>query len=485
MRGYWGLGMVLAVLAARPAAAQAVAPPADGMVAEVVALVQSGDAAARGAFLGRVLSRTADSARIDQLLARLHEQGAPFEVAPREPFGRSSFARLTSPRARRTATIQLSTDRQEPGRLGQIGILESHATVLDSIQWPATHDLVPLVRANLGRLTRADAFSGVVYIARGDSVLLEEGFGLADREDSVANTGRTRFALASMGKMFTATAILQLVDAGKLRLDDTLARVLPAYPNRERAGRVTIRQLLEHTAGMGDQWSTPKRPVPGLTGQLARAAAVAHAPLLFEPGTRWSYSNEGYTVLGAVVEEVSGMTFHAYLRRHVLEPAGMTETEVASGADDIIPRRAVGYRPRADDALGSGPPRANWSFLGADGMGGAGGGYSTARDLARFGRALRTGALVSPTLRDSMWTGRWPVPGYPGEKYGWGSFVGPAGEHVAVGHGGGGGGSGMDNGFRQLTDGAYTVVVLTNIDPPVATELTRALVRLVAALPAP
>jgi D-alanyl-D-alanine carboxypeptidase len=265
--------------------------------------------------------------------------------------------------------------------------------------------------------------------------------------------------------MFTATAVLQLVDAGKLRLDDTLSHVLPAYPNRARADRITIRQLLEHSAGLGDLWSTPKRPVAGLTGELATVGAVAYAPLLFDPGTRWSYSNEGYTVLGAVIEHLSGKTLHAYFTRHVFAPAGMTETVLVGGADEIIPFRAVGYRPRADDPMGALSPRGNWTFI-SGGAGGAGGGYSTVGDIARFGRALRTGTLISDSLRTAMWTGKWDLPGYAGQKYGFASYVRPIGARVAVGHGGGGTGSGIDNGFKQFTDGSYVVVALANMDAP-------------------
>lgn len=475
------------VLAQRPA----IAPPHDSVVHAVVALVQNGDAAARGTFLARALTtraRGADSARSDRLITRLHAQGAPYELMSIAPLGRHGIAKLRSARAGRVVALQVSTDRDDPTGLAGVDILEAHAAVLDSVRWPdappaSDAAAVTVAARNLARLADAGAFSGTVYVARGDSVLLARGYGLADREHRVPNGVRTRFSIASMGKMFTAVAVLQLVDAGRFALDDTLARVLPAYPNAERASRITIRQLLEHSAGLGDMWSTPRRPVAGLTGALGYAAAVAYPPLLFEPGTRWAYSNEGYAVLAAVVEHASGEEFRAYLRKHVLAPAGMTETSLDGGADDLVPDRAVGYRPRADDPLGVEPPRANWTFVGTGGSGGAGGGYSTVGDLARFGRALRAGKLIPPALRDAMWTGRWDVSGYPGERYGLGSFVGRVGDRVAVGHGGGGGGSGMDNGFRHFTDGSYTIVVLSNMEPPTATDLTTRLVRLFGARP--
>jgi len=466
------------------------APP-DSVVSKVLRVIESGNARERGALIRSSFTAKAtgeDSARFDRFLASMHDEGAPFVVSGVDRSGRHALIKLTSARAHRAVTLMISTDRANPPALGNVDILSANDAVLDSLVWPERRsrkdaDVVRIVNANLERLAKSDALSGVVYIAAHDSVVYARGFGLADREDSVANTVRTRFALASMGKMFTATAILQLADKGRLNLDDTLAKVLPRYPNADRAGKITIRHLLSHTSGMGDQWSTPRRPVPGLTGALGTAAAVAYAPLLFEPGAQWSYSNEGYNVLAAIIEEVSGSTFKDYIRREILAKAGMTETVLDGGSDDIIPRRAVGYRPRENDLLGAGPLRANWSFMVGSSAGGAGGGYSTAGDLAKFGRALREGRLISVALRDSMWTGRWPIPGYTDEKYGWGSFVQQVGEHKIVGHGGGGTGSGIDTGFRQFADGSYTIVVLTNMEPPTATRITGALTKLLAAPP--
>jgi CubicO group peptidase (beta-lactamase class C family) len=465
-----------------------VSAPPDSIVSKVLRVIESGNAGERSALIHGAFSAKAvatDSARFDRFLASMHEQGAPFTLSQVERSGRHALVTLTSSRARRVVTLMISTDRANPPGLGNVDILSARDAVLDSLTWPARRprnnaEVVRFVDANLQRLAKADAFSGVVYIAAHDSVIYERAFGLADREDSVPNTTHTRFALASMGKMFTATAILQLVEQGKLNLDDTLAKILPRYPNADRARKITIRHLLSHTSGMGDQWSTPRRPVPGLTGALGTVAAVAYAPLLFEPGAQWSYSNEGYNVLAAVIEEVTGSKFKDYIRTHVHSKAGMTETVLEGGSDDIIPHRAVGYRPADDDLLGAGPLRANWSFIVGAGAGGAGGGYSTAQDLARFGRALREGKLISPALRDSMWTARSPIPGFPDEKYGWGSFVKQSGEHRIVGHGGGGTGSGIDTGFRQFTDGSYTIVVLTNMEPPTATTITSALVKLLA-----
>jgi CubicO group peptidase (beta-lactamase class C family) len=478
--------------ASAPANPAASAPPPVALPValsrELTSLVNDTNAAARGAFLSRMLSSRAlshDSTRISTLLGQLHEAGAPYVLVDSGAFGRHRFARLRSSRVPRVVTLDLATDRAEPTRLGDIDVLESHAAVLDSIVWPSSRpakdaDAIAAIDRTVQRLTRGGGFSGTVYVTRGDSVLFARGYGFANLEDSIPNGVHTRYALASMGKMFTATAVLQLVEAGKLHLTDTLERVLPAYPNHERSSRITIAELLQHSAGLGDMWSTPRKPVAGLTGALADAAAVAYAPLFFEPGTRWSYSNEGFVVLAAVIEQVSGEPYLQYIQRHVFAPAGMTETSVYTGADYVIPHRAVGYRPAANDPLGAGALRGNWTFLGQT-AGGAGGGYSTVGDIARFGRALRAGRLVGAALRDSMWTGRWDLPGYEGQRYGFASYVMPVGSRVAVGHGGGGSGSGMDNGFKQFTDGSYQVVVLANWEPPAGGRLADAIIRYLGA----
>jgi CubicO group peptidase (beta-lactamase class C family) len=488
--GAWLCALTLIFAHAASAAAQKAAGPQSDVRTEIIDILNAKDNSACTQFLSKRLASAAraDSARIAGLLDRLRTEGSPYDLVNRDEHGRSAILKLRSARAGRTIVLQVAHAEQHADSLAALHVLASYGSVLDDLEWPSSAlrtsaELADVVRNNLRRLEQSGTFSGVVYILKRDSVLIEYSGGMANREHDVRNALHTRFALASMSKMFTATAILQLVEQGRLDLNATVADVLPAYPNRERAQRITVRQLLEHTAGLGDQWSTPKRPVPGLSGQLAHAGAVAHAPLRFEPGSRWSYSNEGYIVLGAIIEHISGQSFHAYLQKHILDRAGMTETVLAGGRDDFVPARAVGYRAAADDPLGTQPPRANWSFLGTDGGSGAGGGYSTVRDLARFGRALRTGVLLGPELRDSMWTGRSPIPGHDGEQYGWGSFVKRIAGRTAVGHGGGGTGSGMDSGFRQFTDGSYTVVVLTNIDPPVGTNLTAALVKLIAHQP--
>ena len=190
---------------------------------------------------------------------------------------------------------------------------------------PLTRDeALARVRAVIDEKALADEFSGVVLVARGDQVLIHEARGLASREYAAANLAATRFNLGSINKLFTRVAIGQLAEQGKLSLEDTIGKFLPAYPNREAAARVTVRQLLDMTSGIGDFFGkkyedTPKDRIRTLEDYLPFFAAE---PLLFAPGSQRRYSNGGYIVLGLIVAKASGQSYFDYVRDHVYSPAG-------------------------------------------------------------------------------------------------------------------------------------------------------------------
>jgi D-alanyl-D-alanine carboxypeptidase len=199
-----------------------------------------------------------------------------------------------------------------------------------------------------------------------------------------------------MDKMFTAVAIAQLVEAGKLSWDSTLAQLVPDYPDRAAAANVTVWQLLHHTAGLGDFF------VPEFFQHREKFVdpadyldLIARQPRAGEPGKDWNYSNAGYVLLGRIVENASGENYFDYIQGQVFAPAGMT----ASGFDsleDVTPGLATGYFV---DGAFSTTWKANWMTLPFKGSP-AGGGYSTNADLLRFAAALRAGTLVkSPTLQ--------------------------------------------------------------------------------------
>lgn len=292
----------------------------------------------------------------------------------------------------------------------------------------------------LDSLAREDRFSGVVLLADGDTAVFERAYGFADREARRPNTPDTRFNIGSVNKAFTAAAIRQLAAEGRLSLDDRLIRYLPDYPNRAVAVQVTLRQLLEHTAGIGG--NIFGEPPGGTRAQLRTNAdfipLFAAEPPAFAPGTSRRYCNACYVLLGAVIERVSGRSYYEYVREHIFRPAGMDATD--SYAIDSLPANtAVGYTRGGPGAPGGDPLRRNTAMLPGRGSA-AGGGYSTARDLLRFATAARQ-ARISGTP--------------------------PGGLGVA------GGAPGVNAVLESGLAGRYTLVVLANMDPPIAEEIGR------------
>jgi CubicO group peptidase (beta-lactamase class C family) len=313
----------------------------------------------------------------------------------------------------------------------------------------------------------AAGFSGVVLIGRDDAIDAELAFGVADQFTGRRNTAATRFNLGSINKTFTAIGIAQLVAQGRLRLDDTLITHVPDYPNADAASRISIRQLLTHRSGVAQFM----RADFGDISVAAMTTIVGEEPLAFEPGTRQIYSNGGYVVLGRVIEVVSGKSYSDYVNDHVYRPAGM----VASGFfHDGDPPDRVAF-PVAPAAAGRGTATATRSPSAGPRTGNpAGGGYSTAADLFRFARALRSGRLLDSTMT------RYVLDGTFAENPKWGFALREqnAGPRRFLGNGGGA--PGVNAEFRFEPAGASTVVVLSNSSPPSATNLLNAILERMA-----
>ena len=204
-------------------------------------------------------------------------------------------------------------------------------------------DAVAALSNRAEELARTGEFSGAVLVARHGKVLLQDAWGRADRKPGTPNTVRTKFRLGSMNKMFTAVATLQLVEAGKLALDDPIGKHLPDYPNRELASKVTVRHLLTHTGGTGDIFGPEyDEHRLKLRDHGDYVDLYGSRPLAFEPGSRWAYSNYGFILLGALIEAASGVSYYDYVREHVFRPAGMTSTD-SLPESEAVPGRAVGY----------------------------------------------------------------------------------------------------------------------------------------------
>jgi D-alanyl-D-alanine carboxypeptidase len=309
-----------------------------------------------------------------------------------------------------------------------------------------------------GQRAAADEFSGAVLVARHGKVLLQEAWGRADRKSGTANTPTTRFRIGSMDKMFTAVATLQLVEAGKLALDDPIGKYLPDYPNKEVASKVTVRHLLTHTGGTGDIFGAEfDRNRLALREHRDYVKLYGSRGLTHEPGARFEYSNYGFVLLGALIERVSGVSYYDHVGDKVFRRAGTRSTGSLPESVDV-PNRAVGYM-RSSPAGGAWTPNTDtlpWRGTAA------GGGYSTVGDLLRFAQALSSGRLISKaTLAEATRPHR--------QQYGYGFAVHGQGRLRSYGHGGGA--PGMNGELRVFPQLGYVVVSLGNLDPPAASEL--------------
>lgn len=369
-----------------------------------------------------------------------------------------------SKRGSRHAKIVLFTSAAEPGRITNIFVLPERDPVRAARDaFPAApvseQEVVRLARRRLDSLSEEGSFSGGVLIARGDKVLLRDARGLADRTWSVPNRIDTKFNLASVSKMWTAVVIMKLVEQGKLSLDDTLARWVPSYPHPDAAAKISLRDLLRHTGGIGD-WDIRKLDV-SLTPGLA-AATMTAAPR--STGGRFAYSNAGYVLLGAAAEAATGRPYEQLVDEFVFQPAGMKSSGFWP-VTAVVPNRATGYLRPGDDPLGFGPAYSNEQFLGFKGDA-SGGAYSTLDDMFAFHRALATGRLLNPRTVALMMESPVEMVGAPRPaRYGLGLRLEECSGKRTLGHSGGGANSGVSSATFATVDGSWTVIVLGNTDP--------------------
>ena len=300
--------------------------------------------------------------------------------------------------------------------------------------------------------------------------IFHKAYGLANKNYNAPNQLDTKFNLGSINKIFTKIAIAQLAEQGKLAFDDQLGKYLPDYPNRQAAEKVTINQLLNMSSGIGDflgekYANTPKNQIRSIKDYLP---LFASEPLLFEPGTSRRYSNGGYIVLGAMIEAVSGQDYYSYVREHIFKPAGMQNTD-SYEMDAIVPNLATGYTRRASNDDREDTARRSNVYTAPGRGSSAGGGYSTVEDLLKFTLALQNGKLLSPEYTKWMLGGSLPDPAAR-------AAVKPASNLIKTTNGGlgiAGGAPGINATVEMDVASGYTVIVLSNYDPPAAERVGR------------
>lgn len=330
------------------------------------------------------------------------------------------------------------------------------------------------VRDSLARSISTEGPGAVVLMTRGDATLYRGAVGQANLELDVPLTPDQAFRIASVTKMFTAATVLRLAEQGKLSLDDKLSAYVPDIANGDQ---ITIRQLLNHTAGVSDIVHTI---TPGFSRRDVDTATlledVKSRPAAFAPGTRWSYSNAGFILLGAVIEKVAGKRWYEAVRDEVVMPVGLKHTTYGA-AGPLIPGRVAGYTTE-----GQTHAVRNANPISASIPAAAGGLVSTADDLAAWMRALVGGRLLDKTSLDAMGTAAPDVPGTsPAYRYGLGLYLWTVRGEPMIGH------TGQIDGFTSMV--AYlpsrdvTLVVLANDDAFDAQTLGRRLAAIAVGQP--
>jgi D-alanyl-D-alanine carboxypeptidase len=332
--------------------------------------------------------------------------------------------------------------------------------------------VVALVRgqdipANADALVNAyvklNRFMGSALVAKGGTVLVKKGYGMANVELDVPNSPETKFRLGSITKQFTATSILQIASQGKLSVEDKVSKYVPDAPAAWKD--ITIHHLLTHTSGLPNYTSFPdylkkmREPVTSL--QLI--AVFKDRPLDFEPGSKFRYSNSGYAALGYIIEKVSGEKYEDYLRKHIFDPLDMSDTGYDHDTT-ILKQRAAGYMLSKDGKI------RNADYLDMSIPYSAGSMYSTLEDLYRWDRSLYTDKVLPREWREKMFT-----PFLNNYAYGW--FRAPLFGHKMTSHGGGI--NGFSTAINRFPDDDVCIVVLSNLASSSIGALANALAAIV------
>ena len=444
--------------AAQPPAAPG--PAAELRVKEYVALVNSGDRKAARSYVEQnltpaALARVPAAGRVNTVLS-LHDQTRGVEVhSVSEPKPGQVEAVLRSRLAGEWWRLTLFLEPQPPHRVERLGMgpMAAPPDAARPSKKLSDEEIARELDSHLRKIADADGFSGAVLLAKDGRVLFEKAYGEANKDFGAPNRVDTKFNLGSMNKMFTAVAIAQLAEAGKLSFDDPLSKFLPDFPDKESAAKIKIKHLLTHTSGLGSYFNQQF-----VEGSRARFRTVDNfmelakgETLAFEPGTKWQYSNTGFLVLGKVVEKVTGQSYYDYVRERIFKPAGMTNTD-SYDLDLVNTNLAVGYQKEYTD---EGVRYRNNVFQHVIRGGPAGGGYSTVGDLLRFATALRTGKLLSDASVKTLLA---PKPELNSPEYGYGFGLSP--ERAVAGHSGGF--MGISANLDMFLDSGYTAVVLSN-----------------------
>ncbi len=457
--------LILSLLLLTCAAFAQTAPaeaPAERRVKELVQFINSGDRAAYQKYVSENFAGNFARIPMEQHLEFFSDlrdvsRGAEFHgVQDSKP--NEVTARLKTRLTGSWLGLLVRVEAEAPHRITGLGLRTGKppanaapARALSKEQM--ARELETLVK----KLADADVFSGAVLLAKDGVPVFKGAYGMANKDFNAPNRVDTKFNLGSMNKMFTAVAIAQLAERGKLSFDDPLSRFVPDFPNPEDAARIKLKHLLTHTAGLGGyfspKWQQSSRAEYRTVDAMMKRAAEDEKKVQFEPGTRWQYSNTGMLVLGKVIEAASGQSYYDYVRDNIARPAGMTNTDCYE-LDRVNANLAVGYQKEFSDA---GVSFTNNIFMHVMRGGPQGGGYSTVEDLLKFDIALRSNKLVGAEYVKLLLSAK---PDLKSPDYGYGFQISTRDGVAIAGHSGGF--PGISSNLDMFLGTGWTAVVMSN-----------------------
>ncbi|MBN1145326.1 MAG: serine hydrolase [Bacteroidales bacterium] len=331
------------------------------------------------------------------------------------------------------------------------------------------------IKAFLNKMVEDEEFSGAVLVAQNDKILFRQAFGYASMAYEFPNRADTRFNLASIGKMFTGLAIVQLVEKGMLSFDDTLSKFVPqSWLKPEISSRIQIKHLLTHTSGLGDYFRDAygQCNVNVFRELDDYRVLTSDDTLLSEPGSAFSYSNTGMLLLGVVIENVTHEKYFTYLRKNIFEPAGMLKSG-GFDKDRPVSNLATGYSKSYENGE---PVWSNNQVTRIVRGSPSGRVYSTVDDLYSFSEALKNSRLLSETYTRILIAGR---PELHASFHSYGMFVSKGAAGTVASHQGDG--TGVNGQFKMYLDSGYTVIVLSNYNQPSANTAANTIHQLILA----
>ncbi len=398
------------------------------------------------------------------------------EIPESTPYGITTILKSASREA--YLKLELHVESEEPHRIVSIGIVPSDkpANAGEAMQEDETGDNsqkskepkeidLNALHNQLSTKTENNEFSGVVLIAKDGKKIFHEAYGYASKAHKVKNALDTKFNLGSINKLFTSIGIAQLLEKGKLSIDDPIGKYLDIFPH-EIASNVTVRQLLQMRAGWGDYWGNEYYLAH--QNELRKVSDymefIKDLPLDFEPGTNFQHCNTCFEVLGALIEVITGMDYYDYIRENIYIPAGMENTD-SYDKDSPVENIAIGFtnmNPYAPS--GKEYKWNNWYMMPPKGTP-AGGGYSTAEDFLTFEIALRNFTLLNRDYTNYLFRqfkGSLKEPFEPPSRV----------LRIA------GGAPGISAVFARDLNFGYTIIVFSNYDYPVAMDVANEIIQM-------